>query len=181
MKKLISIALIFSIAAPFWISYSVIQIEKYYVKKEIKKFLETGLKESEMTMLKFSKKNINKEIKWFHSKEFEFNENMYDVIKSEETSDSIFFWCWLDNEETQLNLKLNKMADNALNSNGKTTASERQLQRIINSYYYLESNPFNLFYKSKEKQFYKNYTLTLLSIKIKPPTPPPQNNFIFTS
>ena len=51
-------------------------------------------------------KQSEEELDWKHSKEFEYNGKMYDVISVQKGRDSISYTCWLDKEETELNIKL---------------------------------------------------------------------------
>ncbi len=55
-----------------------------------------------MVRLKFSKTEITTKLNWKHSKEFEFNNQMYDVVDKVVTRDSIRYWCWWDFKETEI-------------------------------------------------------------------------------
>jgi hypothetical protein len=76
------------------------------LRKEIKRKMIAGLNEEELVKLKFANADLNKKLQWKHSKEFEFNGEMYDIVSSKKTADSTEYLCWWDAEESVLNQKL---------------------------------------------------------------------------
>jgi hypothetical protein len=76
------------------------------LRKEIKRKIVAGLNEDELVLLKFAKADLLKKLKWKHSREFEFNGEMYDIVSVKKSSDSIEYYCWWDSEESLLNKKL---------------------------------------------------------------------------
>ena len=81
------------------------------VKKSVKKTITEHIDKNLLVRLSFNKDEITK-LKWEHSKEFEHKSEMYDIVHKEIKSDSIIYWCWLDNEETQLEKSLNILIAN---------------------------------------------------------------------
>ena len=106
VKKLIPLFLLLCLAAPFVLTYSALKMQKHQLKRSIKHQIIDGIDKSELVLLKFSKHEVEEMLDWEHSKEFEFKNEMYDVVEKEETTDSISYWCWWDNEETKLNRQL---------------------------------------------------------------------------
>jgi len=119
LKRLISILLIFSFFLPFWGQYFFLKIEKKKIKNEIRLFLASGPDADELVYLAFSIKESKERLRWEHSKEFEFAGEMYDIIKRTDKADSVFFVCWLDKKETELNHKLNNLVNGELNKRNK--------------------------------------------------------------
>lgn len=68
----------------------------------------------ELVLLKFSKKDEQTKLKWEHAKEFEFEGNMYDIVRKTKIADSTYYYCWLDKKETILNIKLAALTLEAL-------------------------------------------------------------------
>lgn len=79
------------------------------VKKEVKQNIIAGINKSELQILQFHHQEVEQKVEWEHSKEFEFEGKMYDVVEKEIINDSIRFFCWLDEEETELNRRLKSL------------------------------------------------------------------------
>ena len=177
MKKLISIALVLSIIAPFWISYSVIQFQKYSVKKEIKKQIINGLDINDLVLLKFSNEETKSKLKWEHGKEFEYNDVMYDIVKTETKNDSVYYWCWEDTEETELNIKLNNLVEKAAGSDKSSKENLKRLSNFFSSLYFSYKNPFDLDRNKNSSEFSSRYLNYYSSQTPAPLTPPPKTSF----
>ena len=94
-----------SLILPAIITYSTLQKRKHLLKKEVK-FQLASINKEKLEKLSFTYKQSEEELDWKHSKEFEYNGKMYDVISVQKRRDSISYTCWLDKEETELNIKL---------------------------------------------------------------------------
>lgn len=86
-------------------TYFYLQNRKREIRREVKHRMMEGLHSDELVILTFDKE-ASAELQWEHSKEFEFENQMYDVVRSVEKGDSIEYHCWPDNEETQVNKQL---------------------------------------------------------------------------
>lgn len=106
MKRFLTCILALSLFAPLGCTYFYLQWQKKQVKRAVKHRIIEGLSRSEMCLLRFDKKTIDQEVEWEHSKEFEYKGVMYDVVESSSTKDSVFYWCWKDDDETALNQQL---------------------------------------------------------------------------
>lgn len=174
MKKIISIVLIFSFVAPFWISYSIIQYEKYQTKKKVKKLIVSGLDKNQLVQLKFSNKEIKTKLMWEHSKEFEYRGVMYDVVESNSHGDSTYYWCWEDTRETELNIILNRLASNAVDANKKVNDNLKLLSSLLSSLYYSQTNQFDLNESNKSNRFIYIFIANCSSLYFSPLLPPPK-------
>jgi len=94
---------------PAIVSFSWLQHRKYIVRKEVKQYIIKGIDKTELQVLQFHHQEVNQKVQWEHSKEFEFEGKMYDVVEKEMVNDSIRFFCWLDEEETELNKRLKSL------------------------------------------------------------------------
>lgn len=176
MKRLLSIALIFSIAAPFWISYSVIQYQKYSVKKEIKKQIINGMDKNDLVQFRFSKKVAETKLEWEHSKEFEYSGVMYDVVESVKKNDSVYYWCWEDDEETKLNQKLNALVEKTAGPDKIKNENLKQLSNFLSTLYNSFNNPFSFDCDNDSSNSLSYYFALYLSLTIEPQTPPPKHS-----
>jgi hypothetical protein len=98
--------LLYFLILPLHSSYLSIQHRKKMLRREIKRKIIAGLDEKELVSLKFALTDLQKKLKWKHSKEFEFNGEMYDIVTVKKIKDSIEYHCWWDSEESLLNRKL---------------------------------------------------------------------------
>jgi hypothetical protein len=170
--KISSAILIFLLIAPFWISYSSIQFEKYQTKKEIKKLIVSGIDREDLTLLIFASNEIDSKVKWEHDKEFEYNSAMYDVVEKEILGDSVYFWCWEDSEETVLNSRLQALVTKAVESNKSESNQIKQISNFFSSLLNSFHNPFNLFNDKNSIIFEYAYLIAHQNF-IKEITPPP--------
>lgn len=74
-----------------------------------------GLDRQELVRFVFSDEEISSELKWKHSREFEYKGEMYDIVYIEASADSTVFHCWWDHEETTLNQQLKSLLAIAFN------------------------------------------------------------------
>lgn len=91
--------------------------QKNAIRKSIKHKIIAGIDKTELVLIKFSNKEISKKLEWEHSKEFEYNGNMYDVVEKLAGKDSTHFWVWPDAEEDKLNKHLKAIVKIAIGSN----------------------------------------------------------------
>lgn len=114
LKQLFSILLISSLIGPYLGISLYLKHEKKMLKREIKHRIIEGINRSELVELSFTPEE-EKQLRWEHSKEFEYKGEMYDVVESKSENGKITYWCWWDNEETSLNRRLNSLLSRALN------------------------------------------------------------------
>jgi hypothetical protein len=116
--------LFFALTFPFWGNFVALQLQKKKVKHDIKWSIAEGLPKSELTHLTFGCESMDSQVVWKHSKEFEFEGEMYDIVYKDQVGDSLHYWCWWDKEETMLNRKIEQLAYLALS--GQETTSNQQ-------------------------------------------------------
>ncbi|WP_339701957.1 hypothetical protein [uncultured Marixanthomonas sp.] len=176
MKKYIGIFLLLCLLLPSAGTYVWLTFHKKSLKKEVKWKLIAGIDKEELVLLKFSKTEIDKKVRWEHAKEFEYKGQMYDIVETNITKDSIAYWCWWDYEETKLNKDLNKIFSGVLKTDTETNEKRK---RLINFYrtLFVQSKPVWQLYTAgtdtlKEKIIYS--TIYYKSISFPPPETPPR-------
>lgn len=151
-------------------------VRKTAVRKEVKRRIIAGIDESELVSLTFAKKDINASLRWVHSKEFEYNKQMYDIVTKREHGDSISFSCWWDSDETELNKQLSKLAQIAY---GNDPAKNQNQNRVLDFYKSLFVNKILNMDFCNNNHITQNYcfkkTQYLLAV-VTPPTPPPKSH-----
>ncbi len=94
--------------AGYFIAFKILQ---YQIQKEIKTEIKQQLDPSECTIITIPKHELNN-IAWEdEGEEFYYKEELYDIIRSTETKDSITFCCINDQKEEELLEKLNDHID----------------------------------------------------------------------
>ena len=69
-----------------------LQIRKKIVRHEIKQRILPGTDRNELMMLRFTKEESEKKLKWEEPGEFEYDGEMYDVVFSESDGITVSYW-----------------------------------------------------------------------------------------
>ncbi|MFZ1703807.1 MAG: hypothetical protein WAT79_05645 [Saprospiraceae bacterium] len=154
--------------------------QKSIIRKEVKKRISDGLSEEEKVKLTFLKNDISQLLKWEHDHEFEYNNQMFDVLHSEIKGDSIIYYCWWDHKESNLNQKLACLTIDALNQNKQQHQQKQHLKKFLNTLFCVNVTPIQFFINFREKLVIESRILWS-SRWITPPLPPPKNILRITS
>lgn len=173
MRKFISILLILVVVFPTWISIPFLQYEKYLTKKTIKKKILSEIDRSELVLLGFHSDEVLTKLDWEHASEFEFNNEMYDVVEKKVVGDSVYFWCWWDYEETSLNRRLKRLVKESMAENPEIPEHSRRLSEYLHSLYFEDCQNY-MDVASVAEGYHQNYNNTYNSLTFPPPIPPPQ-------
>lgn len=173
MKKLPSYILLFCLIAPFSGTYLWMNHLKESVRKEVKLQIISGIDKEELVLLKFSDIETNSKLKWVHSKEFEFQGAMFDIVEVENSNDSVYYWCWSDNKETKLNQQLDKLTELAFGSNKDAKKKSQELKDFFQTLYCVEPPSYEFFRRVEYNQF-DFYFLGKTERFQTPNSPPPE-------
>lgn len=124
------------LSAPVVLTFNYLRIQKKIIRKEVKHFLIEETHLEELVLLCFSVRESKEVLKWNHEKEFEYNDEMYDVVKRESKGDSLYFWCWWDHEETKLNRQLDEWLSKALGTHSKHHKQQLRLKQFLQNLYH---------------------------------------------
>lgn len=175
-RQIYGIFLFFCFVVPIATTYSFLQFRKFQIKKEIQEIKEAGMNKEALVFLKFSKKDAEEELEWEHALEFEYNGQMYDVFESETRGDSIFYWTWKDDEETQVNEKLDELMAYALGNDPQKKEHQEHLSHFYKSLYIEFASTWKLTALPYQEQSH-TYELNRSSISFPPPYPPPKSAY----
>ncbi len=145
------------------------------MKREIKWRMIDGLDKEEFVLLKFTKKETQTKLRWEHSREFEYNGQMYDIVDTEIKGDSIFYRCWWDHKETQLNKKLDKLVVQAFGKDPQKRNKQEQLFSFFKSFFSPEPVEWQqtaIHYERVVRHF-PLYNAFFDPLIFPPPAPPP--------
>src|SRR5690606_23325545 len=132
---MIAISLLLVLFAPVMTIYLYLQFEKSAIRREIKWKMIAGMEEEELVLLKFTKEETQTKLRWEHSREFEYNGQMYDIVSKEVKGDSIFYRVWWDHEETKLNKSLKKLAADAFDQDEENRKTRLNFQTYLGSFF----------------------------------------------
>lgn len=132
-----------------------------------------GLDKKELVYFAFSKKEVETKLRWEHSKEFEFQHQMYDVVEKKIINDSVHLWCWWDFKETKLNKQLQSLLTVAFQNDTKTTQKKEQVVGFYKLMYLQPKFSWNPFVYSSVKIIsdYKNIIYQSIPSLISLPPP----------
>lgn len=165
--------LLVSLIAPVLTGLTVLHFQRKALRKDVKHRILEGIPKSELTLVKISPENKN--IRWKHSKEFEYNGEMYDVVRTEKHGDSTFYYCWWDNKETHLNQKLNETLLMELGKNASRNTTKNTLIDYFKSLFFIEELGNSPMYIAANGTNWVNYLEVDLPINLgNPAVPPPE-------
>ena len=148
--------------------------QKKQVRREVKWKIIAGIDREELVLLKFTEQEKQTQLKWKHSKEFEYKAEMYDIVETENVGDTTYYWCWWDCEETALNQKLNEMVSFLFGNSPKKTKSQQQLFSFYKSLYFVQLLNKELFIATNINKKYFIESIDYLSVNQSPAIPPPK-------
>ncbi|HBC05599.1 MAG TPA: hypothetical protein DC015_15730 [Aequorivita sp.] len=153
-----------------------LHFEKAALKREIKWKMVAGIDQNELVLLKFSKEEAEKQLRWEHSKEFEYEGQMYDVVSKEIKGDTIYYRCWWDHEETALNKKLQELVAQTFDKDKDKQRTQKQLTNYFQSFFCSTLFEWQATVPEDLVEIYQTivYEDNFSTIRLSPPTPPPQ-------
>jgi hypothetical protein len=110
-----------------------IHFEKAIVKGEARRHLISAADKNGLVVLEFSKMETESLLRWEHSREFEYDGQMYDVVESWAVGDTVHYRCWWDRAETRLNDRLRELAVRAFGDAPKIGDNEGFGRSILRS------------------------------------------------
>jgi len=171
--KVVGILLLFGLIAPIATTFTFLHYQKKQIKKVVKQQIIDGINKSDLVLLKFTKSETLTILHWEQSKEFEYNGQLYDVVEEEIKGDTIYYWCWWDYKETELNKKFDNLVTYVLGHDNQRKESQKRIENFYKSLYFKLLFEWNFFAIQSDQItsfYYNNYR----SISFPPPVPPPE-------
>ncbi|MFT6868530.1 MAG: hypothetical protein ACJA08_003384 [Cyclobacteriaceae bacterium] len=172
-RKLFGILFLLILIAPAMLTYSWLQYKRHQVKRTVKWDLIGLTSVNDLELIKVAKHEVDTKLRWEHSKEFEYEGEMYDVVNTETRGDTIYYVCWWDHEETKLNRQLKLLLAMALNQDTQQKEKQIQFYIFLKSLYYQANDNWNVAYLQNKSTSNDHYLVDFQSRKTPPPTPPP--------
>ncbi len=116
MRKFLLLGFIALLTYQFVGFFTFVEIEHYFISKEIKKAIKLSVPENQLIKFHFTAKESQK-LNWVKPHEFRLNGRFYDVVHKHKVNGIWYFQCIDDRQETALFEKLDfATADNLVNS-----------------------------------------------------------------
>ena len=172
-NRIFGILLTISMLFPFTGTYIWLSHQKKLVKKEVKGQLEAGMDKEKLILLKFTREEAKHNLKWEHSREFEYNDRMYDVVKMEEKGDKVYYYCWADEEETELNNRIRRLIARKLGNDTQKKENDSRLADFCKSLFPSEIVQWQALLFPENVKMISCQIFNYISCFISPPAPPP--------
>lgn len=177
LKKFFSIFMLFAFIAPFLGVYMVHKYQQKKIRRAVKQQMIAGIDADELVHFKFTLLEAATLLNWKHSKEFEYLDQWYDVVKADTVADTIHYALWWDAEETELNKSLKATVQKLLANNPQNKKNNESLLQFSKKLFWLEARK-----SAYLKSLYFNQKTGFLSAQyqtLKPEIAPPPPKFIF--
>lgn len=174
MKNLICIGFCLSLIAPVFSAYFAFQHRTNIIRQEVEAHIEQGIEKNELVLLKFTHEETETLLRWEHSREFEFNQQMYDIVETEVLEDSVYYWAYWDIEESELKKDFNDILTNVLGIKKNTSKQRNQFRIDFRPLYFFEHENSLSLPAKKEKITFSKIGYDLLTPSYPPPYPPPK-------
>lgn len=174
-RRITGFVLLFCLAVPIAAMFTFLHYQKKQVRREVKHRIIAGIDRSELVLLKFTPTEAKTTLRWKHSKEFEYNASMYDIVETEFVDDTIHFWCWWDNKETKLNRQLDNLLAVAWDNDPVQHKNKEHLAKLYKSLFFESPQQAVVHaYIDENEQMTLSYAFDFSTINFPPPVPPPE-------
>lgn len=143
------------------------------MRREVKHQLIAGVDKSELELLQFTTSEADTVLRWKHSKEFEYNGSMYDIVEFQKEGDTLKYWCWWDYEETVLNKQLSGLLAKAFGKDPQRKERQNTLDQFFKSLYHNTEVETSIVQMTNLKEGLGS-DFVCISAELSPPVPPPR-------
>lgn len=173
MKKFIGIFLLLCLIIPFTGTVSWLNYQKKKVRKQIKHNIIAGIDKDELVQLTFTIEETITKLNWKHSKEFEYNTQMYDIVEADTLGNTVIYLCWWDHQETKLNKELNKLLGIFLGNDNQNKETKTRFANFYKSLFNGKSDPWKVMITEKDNPQFTPYIFNYTSLYFPPHIQPP--------
>jgi hypothetical protein len=159
---------------PFTVPLIILHYQKEQVKKEVKKMIIAGMNKKDLVLLTFSLEEKDTDLSWHHSREFEFEGEMYDIVESEVHGDSVSYWCWHDKEEMKIRKQIDDFAASALSSDPQKKEQQQRVVNLLKLQYLSCGYSWELLPDLSGNLTFPDHPSDYISVSFQPPSPPPK-------
>jgi hypothetical protein len=140
---------------------------------EVQSIIKNVSAQNNTILLKFSLDEIHTILKWEHSKEFEYNHQMYDIVKTYTFSDSIYYECMPDIKETNIKKISSDVRYGLLGTERKKNETKELTEHFFSTLFFQVISENVFFETITEYTFFSDFYY-LPDFNASPPFPPPE-------
>jgi hypothetical protein len=152
------------------LDYFVFKYRQTMIRKEIKKQIKNGVKESELFVFSYTEIQ-NGNVEWVKpGKEFRKNGSMYDIVRLDFKNGEWFYQCIDDAQEAKLFVELDQLVNKRMRGNSSDDYLNNLVKDFVKVYFDSESRFFTPQPENEKTEFHFSYSHFALKIL----SPPPQ-------
>jgi len=174
LKKAACILILFCFIAPFPGSIAWYQLQKKEIRKEVKQKIKAGMTKEELVILTFLSSFVKQSLRWENAGEFEYNGQMYDVVKTEIHGDTIHFWCFLDHKESALTTRIKELIAKITGNHPQNRENQKRLITFLKTFYLPDHFAWTPDNFNKNHNYPSSGRLLYCSGFFEPSIPPPR-------
>lgn len=172
-KYLIVAIMLFLLISHGIIQFGIFEVTQKNLRSETVDQIKKGIPQDQQVILGFGIKayrDISSRIDWKEQNEFRLDGKMYDILKTEVSEDSVYLYCLIDREESDLYAILNELIEEESENSDK----ENRFNNYFSHFYsYSKNNDFQKILQS-ENQFFVCTVSSPLESDLSLSTPPPR-------
>lgn len=112
-----------------------LKIEKETIRTSVKALIFEGLDRSELVFIS-TEQQSDPSFSWKDEGEFVLNGRFYDIVETIDDQEQQGHWCWLDEEESEVEKKINRLYTLKVNSSESQKKRNLVFQNFMNSLYF---------------------------------------------
>tara|TARA_R110001599_G_scaffold114638_1_gene280667 strand:- start:26202 stop:26735 length:534 start_codon:yes stop_codon:yes gene_type:complete len=149
LKATIAIILLALLTLPFGGTYLFLEMEKAKAKQHAALAIANEENPVEMVHLAFTAAQMKTDLRWEHDGEFEYKDQMYDIISREVKGDTTYFYAYWDKLESLVNHRLNELI--TLHFGGKSDQQDdsQLVVSLVKALYVQPSAPSTTFFQTQ--------------------------------
>lgn len=157
----------------FCLTFFMLHLEKKAIRRLVKQEILEGFDEADLVRLTFTADEA-KQLEWEHSKEFKYQDQFYDVVRTEIADGKVTYVCWLDKQETEVNKKLDHLIADVLDGMPTKNEPSKALNKLLKSLFTENFSSFSLILPIPDAQkILVGKDEDLISLNFEPLVPPP--------
>ncbi|MGB3947378.1 MAG: hypothetical protein WBM13_05320 [Bacteroidia bacterium] len=155
----------------YFIAFKIVQ---HKVRSEVKTAIKQTLTANQLTVIEIYKTGQNQLIWKEKNKEFYYKGELYDIVKTEEKTESIIYYCINDKQEEQLFEHLEEHVNNYMSENHFSKKSSSKKNHFDSIKLYLSNVVALTLATITDTTTFNTYSLLYTSSFIEISTPPPK-------
>jgi hypothetical protein len=154
--------------------YVWLQHRKTIAKQEAKERIIAGIDKKDLVLLKFTQQESQTCLHWEHAQEFEYKQQMYDVVETAVHGDTTYYWCWLDSPETRLNIQLYALVSQLWEKDSQNQETSKNVLKFYTELFCQQHPIFHFFLCKEARSVCFFYACAYLFRPALPHAPPPE-------